>query len=324
MLPNENCAAGKLRPEIKKFLKMMAKRNMEFPAPENTPLPEARQIAEKVREPFSNGGPEMHHIEEINIPLAEGDIRIRLYYPTQERPLPGLFYLHGGGWVMFSLNTHDRLMREYAARANVCVIGIDYSLAPEKKYPTQIEEITRTILWCKGQGEQLGIDTSRLAIGGDSAGANLSITTALTFKNAGQNDILKAIILNYGAFDAACQLPSFEQYGNGDFLLSNDEMKVFWGSYLEDKSLFSSPFVSPLKASLSQLPAAYMAIADHDVLYDENMLMKEQLENSGVDVEAKVYEGTVHGFLESVCYGGVADQAFQDTAQWLKNTLKIS
>lgn len=325
MPTNENSTANKLLPEIREFLNMMEKRNMLFPVPQDAPLSEARQVAEKVREPFSSGGPAMHHIEEIHIPLTSGDdVRLRLYYPSQERSLPGLFYLHGGGWVMFSLDTHDRLMREYATRANVCVIGIDYSLAPEEKYPTQIEEITSSILWCKGHGKQLGLDTSRFSIGGDSAGANLSMATALTFKNTGRDNLLKAVILNYGAFDAACQLPSFEQYGNGGFLLSNDEMAVFWNSYLEDKNQFSLPLVSPLKAELSGLPATYMAIADHDVLYDENMLMKKQLTDSGVDIEAKVYEGTIHGFLESICYGGIGEEALQDTCQWLKNILKVT
>lgn len=324
MPTNETSTAGNLRPEIRQFLDMMEKRNMQFPVPQGAPLSEARKIAEKVREPFSSGGPVMHHIEEKYISVSGGDIRIRLYYPTEERPLPGLFYLHGGGWVTFSLDTHDRLMREYAARANVCVIGIDYSLAPENKYPTQIDEITNTILWCVQNGKELGLDTSLFSIGGDSAGANLSMAASLKLKSAGQGDILKALVLNYGAFDASCQLPSFKQYGNGEFLLSNDEMEVFWDSYLEDKSLSSSPFVSPLKADLTGLPAAYMAIADHDVLYDENILMKEKLARSGVDIEAKVYEGTIHGFLESVCYGGIGEQAIQDTSLWLKKVLKAS
>ncbi|MBL4801225.1 MAG: alpha/beta hydrolase [Emcibacter sp.] len=303
---------------------MMEKRNLQFSAPENAPLSESRRIAEIVREPFSSGGPEMQHVEEINISLPDGEVRIRLYYPSEERHLPGLFYLHGGGWVLFSLDTHDRLMREYAARANICVIGIDYSLAPEKKYPTQLQEIIGAITWCQENAERLGIDSSRLSIGGDSAGANLSMATALKLKADGKNDVLKALVLNYGVFDAACQMPSFEKYGNGELLLSNDEMKVFWDSYLDDKTLITSPFVSPIKADLTGLPATYMVIADHDVLYDENILMQEQLISSGVDVEAKVYEGTLHGFIESVCYGGIGEEAFKDTALWLKKIFKIS
>ena len=133
--------------------------------------------------------------------------------------------------------------------------------------------------------------------------------------------MLKALILNYGAFDAACTTTASSQYGNGDFLLSNDEMEWFWGSYLEDKSLFSSPLVTPLKANLSGQPPTYMVIADHDVLYDENILMKERLLDSGVNVEARVYEGTIHAFLESVSYGGIGEKALQDTAIWLKKIL---
>lgn len=321
MPTNEKCSADNLRPEIRKFLNMMEERSKQYPTLKDIPLPEARQIAEKIRKPFSTGGPVMHHVEEKHIPLSDGNIRIRLYYPTEERNLPGLFYLHGGGWVLFTLDTHNRLMREYASRANVCVIGIDYSHAPEKKYPTQINEITDVILWCMEHGVELGLDVSQLSIGGDSAGGNLSIASSLKLKSLGHGEILKALILNYGAFDAACTTTASSQYGNGDFLLSNDEMEWFWGSYLEDKSLFSSPLVTPLKANLSGQPPTYMVIADHDVLYDENILMKERLLDSGVNVEARVYEGTIHAFLESVSYGGIGEKALQDTAIWLKKIL---
>lgn len=314
----------KLLPEIMTFLDTMAEHAKPFPDAKNIAPAQARVNAEIVRSHFTLGGPEMAMIEEFDIPYGSNVIKVRLYHPSATPNSPAFFYLHGGGWVLFSLDTHDRVMREYAKRANVCVIGIDYSLAPEHRYPSQIDEIVYTILWCKQHADKLGINPEKLVIGGDSAGANLSTAGCLKLLAEGRSDIIKGLVLNYGAFDARIVNSQIIPSNPDEILLTSEEMVWFWENYLGDNSLAEEPLVSPLLAELSGLPPAFMAIAEYDILYQQNVAMQRRLKASGVSVDAHVYQGAIHGFLESICYGGVAEQAFQDTALWLQKRLGLT
>ena len=237
--------------------------------------------------------------------------------PDARRPV--MFYIHGGGWIMFSLKTHGRLMREYAARAGICVIGIDYSYAPEQQFPTQIEESMAAVRWANENSADLGIDPDQLAIGGDSAGANLSLATAAALAASDNNPGLKGLILNYGAFNSRCEGESYGLFGDGKYMLDLDEMISFWRLYLGDPSVASdSPYIfDPLRSDLSSLPPVLMAIADHDILVDDSLLLRDRLMASDIPVKAEVYPGTVHGFLEAIIFGGAAVQALDDAADWL-------
>ncbi len=306
-----------LRPEIIRFLDKMAQESAPHPNLMEIPTAEARAIAEMVRKPFTEGAPAMAEVKEHILELATGETKIRAYIPAANGPLPCLFYIHGGGWVLFSLDTHDRLMREYADRAKICVIGIDYSLAPEHKFPRQLEEISEAVKWCIEHTGELGVDRSRIAIGGDSAGANLTVAACLNLKKQGLIDCIHGMVLNYGVFDGTCDTASYKKYGDGEYLLSAEEMYWFWNCYLSRPSEATSGLASPLNADVRGLPPTYMVIADHDVLYEENMSMRDHLIAAGVSVNAALYSGTVHGFLEAVSFGGVADRAIDDTVSWL-------
>src|SRR5690606_8787918 len=132
-----------------------------------------------------------------------GELRIRVYRPEgAEASAPALVYLHGGGFTLFSIDTHDRLMREYAAAGGFVVIGVDYPLAPEHKYPVALDRIEAFMLWLKDHGGELGVDPARIAMGGDSAGANLSFTTTLRLRERGDMGLVRAILSNYGGFSA--------------------------------------------------------------------------------------------------------------------------
>lgn len=152
-------------PDIRKFLKLTFSDSQRFgSAPGLTPSMR-RAVAEKVRERWTAGGPVMHSTSELRVGAL--DTRIRIHYPVADAaPLPTLVYLHGGGWTIFSLDTHDRLMREYAARARCGVVGIDYSLSPEAKFPRALDEIVEVIDWLRAEGAKHGIDPQRIAIGG--------------------------------------------------------------------------------------------------------------------------------------------------------------
>ncbi|MDB5819065.1 MAG: hypothetical protein JWQ11_2705, partial [Rhizobacter sp.] len=172
-------------PQLKEFVTRMAADASKYPRRDTVSIAEGREIAEKVRAPWVVGGPVMASTVEHEVPTRHGSVKIRVYAPKQRR-LPGaFFYIHGGGFVLFSMNTHDRVMREYAERAGMLVIGIDYTRAPEARFPQPLEECVDTVQWLHAHADTIGFDASALVIGGDSAGGNLSLGTCVSLRDLG-------------------------------------------------------------------------------------------------------------------------------------------
>ena len=245
-------------------------------------------------------------------------VPLRVHEPAPRADVaPGaLAYVHGGGWALFSLDTHDRVMREYAARSGMTVIGIDYSLAPEARYPVALEQVAGTLAWIRANREPLGLVDAPLFLGGDSAGANMSVAAALLARDRGETPPA-GLVLNYGAFDPACDRPSFARFGGAAFMLTAPEMLAFWEGYVPRPEALRDPLVGVLNADLRGLPPCLIAVAEYDVVHDENLAMAEALGAAGVDVTCKVYPGTMHSFLEAVAVAPIAVEAFGDAAAWL-------
>ncbi|HSI18641.1 MAG TPA: alpha/beta hydrolase [Sphingomonas sp.] len=276
-----------------------------------------RAVAETVREGWAAGGPAMAHSETLTVgPFGN---RIRIHRPTGEAPLPVMVYLHGGGWMLFSIDSHDRLMREYAARSGCAVIGIDYSLAPEARFPRALDEVEAVLAWLRDHGAAHGVDATRLALGGDSAGGNLALSTALRLRDAGHD--AAALLLNYGAFDTV-ERGSHARYDGDTFMLTRAEMADFWANYLgPSPAAAEHPHARPMLADLHGLPPAFLCIAECDILADENLAMAERLREAGVAVTARVYPGASHSFLEAVEISALADRALAEASRWLGETL---
>lgn len=271
-----------------------------------------RRIAESVREPWRSGGPAMAETDD----LALDGIRLRLHKPVPGEALPVMVYVHGGGWTVFSIDSHDRLMREYAARAGIAVLGIEYSLSPEARFPVALDEIGRVLDWLPGQAEALGIDPERILIGGDSAGANMAVAACLRRRDAGRPR-LAGMLLNYGAFDAA-PTESYARYGGPDYPLSPDEMDGFWANYVEDEAQLTDPLVAPLRARLEDLPPAFVAVAECDILAGCSHAFADKMRAAGGEVTEMTYEGAAHSFLEAVSIAPLASRALDDQARWLR------
>jgi acetyl esterase len=304
-------------PDVRRFHRLVSAGFARYPDFDRLPRAEARRIAEEVRRPWTRGGPTMHATEELQI--GELGTRVRIHRPSGVMPLPALIYVHGGGWTIFSLDTHDRLMREYAGRAGVAVIGVDYSLSPEARFPRALDECVAVVAALRAGAAGAAIDAAQLAIGGDSAGANLAVATNLRLEAAGL-PVLSGMLLNYGAYDRA-QTPSYRRYDGDRYMLTASEMDGFWRDYLGAEPERADPFACPLQADLRGLPCAFLAIAECDILADQNRLMADRLRAAGVRVEAHVYRGATHSFLESVSIAALANRAFEDAAQWLRITL---
>jgi acetyl esterase len=304
-------------PDVRRFHRLVSAGFARYPDFDRLPRSEARRIAEEVRRPWTRGGPTMHATEELCI--GELGVRVRVHHPTSASQLPTLVYVHGGGWTIFSLDTHDRLMREYAGRAGVAVVGVDYSLSPEARFPRALDECVSVVDALRAGAAGSAIDASRLAIGGDSAGANLAVATNLRLKAAGL-PVLSGMLLNYGAYDRV-HTPSSQRYDGERYMLMASEMDGFWRNYLGADLERVDPFACPLQGDLRGLPSAFLAIAECDILADQNRLMADRLRAAGVRVEAHVYRGATHSFLESVSISALASRAFDDAAQWLRMTL---
>jgi acetyl esterase len=313
-----------LEPAIRQFIEQTSADYERHRGDNRNPTPaESRRIAELVREPWRQGGPVMAHTRESQVPTRHGMVRIRTYHPRQDSA-PALVYLHGGGWMIFSLDTHDRLMREYAARAGVVVIGVDYALSPEARFPVAHEQCVDVVRWVSAHAAELGVDGDRIVVGGDSAGGNLAIGTALALRDAGAGtgEIVKALVLNYPSFGGDYTEEYHQRFGGPEYMLRSEEVTVFMEQYLSKPTDLYNPLVRILDAELSGLPPIFMAIPECDLLTCQSLEMLPKLKAAGADVRAAFYAGASHSFLEAMSISAVANRALDEEATWLRDILK--
>lgn len=205
-----------------------------------------------------------------------------------------------------STDDYDRVMRELAAASGMSVLGLDYSLAPEWPFPAALEDCLAAFAAlheqtdeCRIEGlEGFDIDPFRLALAGDSAGANLALATALALRDRAK-PMPRALLLCYGAYDPSMSSDSQRRYGDGRYLLSGEKLAWFWCNYQPNAENRQHPYISPFQAELSGLPPSYLLIAEHDVLRDENLALANLLKKAGVSVAVDLVPRTIHAFIEA-------------------------
>lgn len=309
---------AKIDPEILAFIDAVRVEWAKYPPLETIALSEARAIAEKVRAPWTKGGPVMASAREHVIDTPKGSIRIRVLIPPGcPSPAPAMLYSHGGGYTLFSIDTHDRLMREYAGLGGFAVVAVDYPLSPEAKYPVALDLITELVLWLKTNAESIGLDADRLALGGDSAGANLSVATSLRLRDRDEVASVKAVLSNYAGFLIGCSDEAERMYGGHDSVMGREEALYYWSNYLQDMSQADDPFVSPLRADLRGLPPTLLVVAECDIIAEHSYAMAERLREAGVESECKIYRGAPHSFLEAMSVSKLAREAISDGARFV-------
>ncbi|NQV22614.1 MAG: alpha/beta hydrolase [Rhodospirillales bacterium] len=238
----------------------------------------------------------IHKSENIEIPGPGGAIPARVYTPRDAGgdKLPALLLFHGGGWVIGDLDTHDNMSRYYANNADVVVINVGYRLAPEHKFPAGHDDCIAATEWVHANADSLGIDATKIAVGGDSAGGNLAaaVSQAVPDKVAFQLLMYPATDLNAGDY------PSRDKFGGGEYFLSNEDMAWFGGLFMASPDDVNDVKASPIRASdLSGLPPAVTVTAGFDPLCDEGKAYADRLRAAGVQSEYRCYDGTIHGFL---------------------------
>jgi acetyl esterase len=219
--------------------------------------------------------------------------------------MPALVFYHGGGWVIGDLDTHDVLCRELSNGAGCAVFAIDYRMGPEHRFPAAVDDSIAAVRHFAQRAGDYAIDAERIAVGGDSAGGNLSAVVALAARDAG-GPKLKYQLLIYPATDQRMRHASHAANGSG-YLLTHELMNYFRGHYLPDAKQYEDWRASPLLAKdLTGLPPAFVLTAGFDPLVDEGKEYADRLAAAGVEVEYRCYQDMVHGFI---IMGGVLDTA---------------
>ena len=268
----------------------------------------------------------MGRVEGVEIPGEGGAMRARLYFPEGlpgGTPPPLLVYFHGGGWVIGDLDTHDDVCRFLAEAAGVAVLSVEYRLAPEHPFPAAIEDAWSAFVWAVDSAAELGVDPDRIAVGGDSAGGNMSAVTSIRARDEG-GPMPSLQLMIYPVTDSADDPRSRLLFADG-FLLTKGDMDHFEGYYLPPGSDADDPRVSVLKTpDLSGLPPAYVATAGFDPLRDEGEAYAIRMREAGVAVALRRYPGLIHGFANQTSVSRSSRAAMLEIAGALRMGLAAS
>ena len=240
--------------------------------------------------------PPIGAVADRRIPGPAGEIPVRVYTPTGSAPFPLLVFFHGGGWVLGGIETHDGICRELASGAGCVVMSVDYRLAPEHKFPAAADDCYAATQWAAAHAADLGADAKRVAIGGDSAGGNLTAVVAQMARDKDGPPLVFQLLI-YPVTVAAFDTPSYRDNAEG-YLLTAGDMRWFWDHYLKNAVDGENPYASPLRAkSLKGLPPALVVTAEFDPLRDEGEQYARRLEEAGVPTRLSRYDGMIHGFF---------------------------
>jgi acetyl esterase len=208
-------------------------------------------------------------------------------------------------------------MRAYAAAAGCAAVGPDYALSPEAPFPQALEECAAVVRWVAEHGADWGLDPTRIVVGGDSAGGNLAMATALLLRETDPDLTLRGLLLNYGVFDSRTDTPAYLEFATGH-TLTREKMEFYWRAYCPREADRLHPLAAPSRADVTGLPPCLLHVAELDVLSGENHAMEARLRAAGVDVEATTFPGVLHGFLRSIGHVAKADQAVAEAGAWLQ------
>ena len=308
-----------LHPQMKQILEMMAQATEGQPKLwELTPI-EARKTVEETFTQFWNAdAPPIARTLDQEIDGPRGPIPVRLYDPGTAPPTPCLMYFHGGGFVVGSIAAYEGVCRRLANYSGFRVVSVGYRLAPEYKFPAGLDDCVASVCWIAAHGRALGIDPSRLFVGGDSAGANLSLVTATVIRDEG-GPTLQGAVLIYGTFDTDLDTPSSKAFGGGEYFLSRRDMEWFFDHYINGPADGRNPRVAPLHADLRGLPPLLVTAAEFDPLLDDSRRLVERLRSIGAPHDWVLWPGVVHACINMTRMLDPAEGFLRDIAGWIQN-----
>ncbi|WAG80212.1 alpha/beta hydrolase [Metapseudomonas furukawaii] len=277
-----------------------------------------RQFCDTLMPPMP--GEAVFEVRNLRLAGAECELDARLYRPEDRHDLPLLVFFHGGGFVIGNLDTHDNLCRSLARLTGAVVVSVAYRLAPEHRFPAAPHDCYRATCDLVERARELGFDASRLALAGDSAGANLAIAVS-RLAQIRKGPRIACQCLFYPAVDARCDSASQQEFAEGYFL-TREQMQWFWRQYLPRPEQVDDPLASPLRAEdLAGLPPTTLFSAEYDPLRDEGEAFARRLQRSGVKTRLERCAGMVHGFVSMAAFVDGARGVLESAAADLRHAL---
>ena len=317
---NKARVLDKISPQMREILRLQAEQPQ--PAPAGNDLPSQRRAYQQERRFWNQGGPQRGRREEHRVPTPYGEVLTRLYAPLRKTPAT-LFYLHGGGFILGNLDTHDRIMRLLAKYSGCTVIGIDYTLSPEAVFPQAIKEIVAVCEFYHQHADSFGLSSNAIGFAGDSAGAMLALASALWIRDHHvQCGKINALLLWYGLYGLQDSVSRRLFGGEWDGLTQSD-LASYEAAYLGEKGDRDAPYYCLFNNDLSQdVPPCFIATAEFDPLLDDNIALCHTLLEHGQHCHYQLYPGTLHAFLHYSRFLESADDALRDGARYFRQQVK--
>ena len=290
-----NDATQWIDPELVAAGQLLQSRGLVAPDRTQAPLSEVRAAVDRIGAFLGEGSVPLQRERDLLLPGPHGQVPCRLYLPENTEKPPLMIYAHGGGFMQGSLPSWDAMLRDLVRQSGVAALSVDYRLSPEHRFPVAFDELVAMVRLAAREGSGFGIDPSRLAVGGDSAGANLALAAALALRDAGER-ALSFMLLIYGCFSTDTESPSWQRFGRGAGL-SQTQMRWIWETYLERPEQQKDWRAAPILADLAGVPPAHLIVGNLDPLLDDSHRLAARLKEVGVACELKVYEGLNHGFI---------------------------
>lgn len=306
-----------LDPQCEAFLRGLE--SMGLPPLETMPVAQARTTMESLR--MMMGIPEdVSVVEDRTIPGPAGELPVRIFTPEGTGPMGALVFFHGGGFVTGSIDLVDPICRALANRSGCVVVAPGYRLAPEHPYPAAPDDAYAAVSWLSDNAAEFGVDPTRIAVGGDSAGANLAAVTCLRARARGGPAIAFQLLV-YPVTDCTGDYPSHRENGEG-YLLTTSLLEWFLDHYMAGSGREAEPDLAVMNApDLSGLPPAFILTAEFDPLRDEGEAYAARLEEAGVAVDARRYDGQIHIFFWLPAVIDRGRQAIDDAADAVRKAL---
>jgi len=309
-----------LHPQAQAYLDQMAALQMPHIATLTPDVVRAGIAAQVAIERQQTPPDPVARVEDCTIPGPAGAIPVRIYTPEGDGPFPVLVFFHGGGWVICTLDTHDGLCRALANGAGCVVVSVDYRLAPEHRFPAATEDCFAATQWVAAHAGDLRADPARVAVGGDSAGGNLTaVVTQVARAHGGPPLAFQLLIYPAVDFRRETGYPSMADNDQG-YVLDRAAMEWFTNHYLRSDADRTNELASPLLATdLRGLPPALVITAEYDPLRDEGEAYARRLHDAGVPVTVRRYAGMMHGFFGMIAQFDTAKEAVAEAGAALRS-----
>jgi acetyl esterase len=314
-----NDAAPWVDPELVAAGQLLQEHGLVSPDRTQAPLAEVRAAQDRIGAFLAEGSVPLRDERDLSLPGPHGQVPCRLYLPDAAGRPPLLVYAHGGGFMQGSLLSWDAMLRELVRQSRAAALSVDYKLSPEHRFPKAFEEMVAITRLATREGAGLGIDPGRIAVGGDSAGANLALGAALALRDDGLA-AARFMLLIYGVYSTDTESQSWQRFGRGAGL-SQTQMRWIWETYLERPEERQDWRAVPILADLARLPPACLIVGSLDPLLDDSYRLSAALKSAGVTNALNVYDGINHGFIRYGRLIGTARRALTDGAAALRQGL---